>query len=99
LDVPIEIARRQEETQIPLKTAQDAMTFAAECMRIAFMQFLSAQGKALMGIGDLGEWKFYAAERFRGLLSCCSMAPARPIRRFRTRLRNESKLRWNVQEP
>jgi hypothetical protein len=60
----VEIARRQEETQIPLKVAQNAMTYAAEWMRIAFMQFLSREGKALMGIKDFGQWKFYAVELF-----------------------------------
>jgi hypothetical protein len=32
------------------------------------MQFLSSEGKALMGIHDFGEWKAYAIERFRGVL-------------------------------
>ena len=68
LDLAVEVARRQEETQIPLKVAQDAVLFTAEWMRIAFMQFLSAEGKALMGIHDFGEWKAYAIERFRGIL-------------------------------
>lgn len=31
------------------------MALAAEWMRIAFVQFLSAEAKALMGIRDLGE--------------------------------------------
>ena len=38
-------------------------------MRIAFMQFLSSEGKELMGIKDFGEWKHYAVERFRGTLN------------------------------
>jgi hypothetical protein len=37
LDTGIEVSRRAEETQIPLRVAQDAMTFAAEWMRIAFI--------------------------------------------------------------
>jgi hypothetical protein len=44
------------------------MTFAAEWMRIAFMQFLSAEGKGAMGIKDFGEWKHYAFERFKCIL-------------------------------
>jgi hypothetical protein len=68
LDLAVEVARRQEETQIPLKVALDAIVFAAEWMRIAFMQFLSSEGKALMGIKDFGQWKFYAVERFKGIL-------------------------------
>jgi hypothetical protein len=31
------------------------MTAATEWMRIAFMQFLSSEGQALMGIRDFGE--------------------------------------------
>ena len=69
LDIAIEVSRRsQEETQIPLKLAQDAINYAAEWMQIAFMQLLSSEGQALMGIRDFGEWKYYAFERFRSIL-------------------------------
>ena len=65
----VEVARRQEETQIPpLRQAQETVPYAAEWMRIAFMQFLSNQSEALMGIKDFGEWKHYAVERFCGIL-------------------------------
>jgi len=57
--------RRQEETEIPLKVGQDAVLAAAEWMRIAFMQFLSAEGIALMGIDNFCDEKAYAIERFR----------------------------------
>ena len=62
------MARRSEEEQIPLKKAQDAVLFAAEWFRIAFMQFLSSEAKPLMGIRDVGKWKAYAFERFKGIL-------------------------------
>jgi hypothetical protein len=68
LDLAVEVARRSEEEQLPKKKAQDAVTFVAEWLRIAFMQFLSSEGKALMGIRDFGKWKFYAVERFKGIL-------------------------------
>jgi hypothetical protein len=68
LDLAVELARRQEESQVPLRVAQDAMTAAAEWMRISFMQFLSSEGTTLMGIHNLGEWKQHAIERFRGVL-------------------------------
>jgi hypothetical protein len=42
LDLAVELARREAETQVPLRMAQDAMTAAAEWMRISFMQFLSS---------------------------------------------------------
>ena len=68
LDLAVEVARRQEETQIPLKTAEDSMTAAAEWMRIAFTTFLSSEVQGLVGIRDVGEWKAYAMERFKGIL-------------------------------
>jgi hypothetical protein len=37
-------------------------------MRIAFSIFLSSEGLALMGIRDVGEWKHYVIERFKGIL-------------------------------
>jgi hypothetical protein len=70
-----------------VKTAQDAMTFAAEWTRIAFTQFLSAEVKALVGIRDLGEWKFYAVKRFRGIPSLALHGAA--IHRFWTGLWND----------
>jgi hypothetical protein len=69
LDLAVELARRSEEAQISLRQAEEAMTAAAERMRIAFTQFLSSEGQALMGIRDFGEWKYYAIERFRGVLN------------------------------
>ena len=70
MDLAVEVARRQKETQIPpLRQAQETVPYAAKWMRIAFTQFLSSEGKALMGIKDFGEWKHYAVERFRGTLN------------------------------
>ena len=60
LDLAVEVARRQEETQIPLRVAADSMTFAAEWMRIAFMQFLSSESTGILGIRDIGELKVHA---------------------------------------
>ena len=37
-------------------------------LRIAFNQFLSSESPGLMSIKDLGEFKFAANERFKGLL-------------------------------
>ena len=68
LDLAVETARREAETQVPLRVAQAAQTAAAEWLRIAFIQFLSSEGKALIGIKDFGQWKFYAVERFKGIL-------------------------------
>ena len=68
LDLAIEMARRDAEEQVPKKLAQDISLFIAEWIRIAFAQFLSSEARSLMGIKDLGEFKAYAIERFRGIL-------------------------------
>jgi hypothetical protein len=68
LDLAVEVARRSEETQIPLRQAESVVLAVADWLRIAFMQFLSAEVRALMGIKDIGEWKFYAFGRFKGIL-------------------------------
>jgi hypothetical protein len=84
LDLAVETARREAETQIPLKVAESAITAAAEWMKLSFMVFLSSEGTALQGIRDFGEWKAYAIERFKGILTLtvknadktCSAIPA-----------------------
>ena len=68
LDLAVEVARRQEETQIPLKTAQDAVLAAAEWMRISFTTFFSSEGTAILGIKTVGELKAYVFDRFKGIL-------------------------------
>jgi hypothetical protein len=37
-------------------------------LRTAFEQFLGAESPSLMAMTDLGEFKFLAIERFRGIL-------------------------------
>jgi hypothetical protein len=54
---------------VPLRVAQEAQTAAAEWMRISVMQFLSSEALALMGIRDLGEFKAYFIDRFKGVLT------------------------------
>ena len=68
LDLAIEISRRAEETQIPLRQAEETATAIAEWLRIAFAQFLSSETQALMGIREIGEYKAYAFERFKGII-------------------------------
>jgi hypothetical protein len=57
LDLAVEVARRDAEEQIPKRLAQDVALHIADWLRIAFVQFLSAEAKPLMGICDVGEWK------------------------------------------
>lgn len=68
LDLAVEMARRDAEEQVPKRQAEEITLFAAEWLRIAFAQFLSAEGSTLMGIKNFGEWKKYAIERFKGIL-------------------------------
>jgi hypothetical protein len=66
LDLAVEVARREAETQVPLRTAQDAVTAVAEWLRIAIMQFLSAEAITLMSLKTVGEFKAYFLERLVG---------------------------------
>jgi hypothetical protein len=68
LDLAVEMARRDAEEQVPKKLAEELSLYTAEWLRIAFSQFLSSEGPTLMGIKELGEWKAYAIERFKGIL-------------------------------
>ena|ERR1700741_114696 len=68
LDLAVEVARRQEEVQIPLKMAQAAVLYAGEWMRIAITQFLSAEITSLVAIKDPNEFKAYFFSRFKGVL-------------------------------
>jgi hypothetical protein len=97
LDLAVETARREAETQVPLRVAQDATTFAAEWMRIAFMQFLSSEGVALMGIRDFGEWKAYAVDRFRGILNLTVSNADRTNSAIPDWAKSRIKTAWNVE--
>ena len=68
LDLAVETERRNAEEQVPKRQAEDISLHIAEWLRIAFAQFLSSESRSLMGIKDLGEFKAYAIERFRGIL-------------------------------
>src|ERR1700741_1937498 len=68
LDLAIEISRRSEEEQIAKRKAEEAVLFAAEWFRISFMQFLSSESTAILGIKEIGELKSYIVERFKGIL-------------------------------
>jgi hypothetical protein len=57
LDLAVEVARREAETQVPLRVAQDAVTATAEWLRISVTQFLSAESVTLMSFKTVGEFK------------------------------------------
>ena len=91
LDRELEISRRSAQERIPLKTAQDAVTFG-EWLRIWICVFLSSEGLTLAGgIKTVGDLKAYFFERFRGVMFLVLKNAERPIRRFPTGQRNGSK--------
>jgi hypothetical protein len=96
LDLAVEVARRQEESQVPLRTAEAAITAVAEWMRISVTTFLSSETISLMGIKDPGEFRSYFGQRFVGNLhlivksadKTCSAIPAWAKERIETA--------WNI---
>jgi hypothetical protein len=98
LDLAIEVSRRQEESSVPLRTACDVALYIADWLRIAFAQFLSSETNALMGIRDVGEWKYYAFQRFKGIIDSTvrnSLGTQSAIPDWAAERIKES---WNVQE-
>ena len=53
---------------MPMRQIEDIALQIATWLRLAFDQFLSSESPGLMAIKDLGEFKFAAIERFRGIL-------------------------------
>jgi hypothetical protein len=68
LDLAVETERRKSDEQVPKFLVEQIATLISAWLRISFAQFLSAESPGLMGIKDLGEFKFSAIERFRGIL-------------------------------
>src|SRR5262245_50798319 len=96
LDLAVETARREAETQVPLRVAQEAQTAAAEWMRISFTTFLSSEAQGLMALKDIGEWKAYAMERFHGILTMTmknSLKTRSPVPEWASRRISDA---WNV---
>ena len=68
-DREFEISRRAEEEMIPLKTAQDTVTFVSEWLRISITTSLSVEGMTLAGgFKTIGKLKSYFIERFKGIM-------------------------------
>src|SRR5258707_11135428 len=99
LDLAVEMARRDAEEQVPKKLAEEISLFISEWLRIAFTQFLSSESQTLMGIKELGEWKAYAVERFKGILDLTvksSLQTKSPIPDWAAAKVKEA---WNVHSP
>jgi hypothetical protein len=69
LDLAVEVERRKFDEQVPVLLVEQISTQISEWLRTAFTQFLSAESPGLMSIKDLGEFKFFAIEKFRGILN------------------------------
>ena len=99
LDLAVEIARRSELEQIPKKLGEDVALHISDWLRIAFCQFLSSEAQGLMAIRrDVGQWKYYAMTRFKGILDLVvrsSLKTNSPIPLWAAEKVQES---WNVQE-
>jgi hypothetical protein len=68
LDLAVETERRKSDEQVPKMLVEDFSRKISEWLRLSFERFLNAESPGLMGIKDLGEFKFSAIERFKGLL-------------------------------
>jgi hypothetical protein len=66
-------------------------------MRIAFMQFLSSEGKELMGIKDFGEWKHSTMERFRGFLNLAVAGADKTRSAIPDWVKERLKTAWNLE--
>jgi hypothetical protein len=77
LDLAVETERRKGDEQVPKFLVEQIATLISAWLRISFAQFLSAESPGLMGIKDLGEFKFSAIERFRGILHATVKASIR----------------------
>jgi hypothetical protein len=99
LDVSIDLARRQAETQISLRQAEDVVTYVAEWLRIAVTQFLSSETVPLMGIKTSGDFRAYFLERFAGVMHLT----IRNADKTRSAIPSWAKARietaWNIQLP
>ena len=96
LDLAVEVARRQEETQVPLKTAAAAVLATAEWMRIAFRTFFSSESQQMLGMKTVGELKAYAFERFRGILEMTIKAADKTNSPVPDWAKEQIKTGWNM---
>jgi hypothetical protein len=74
----VETERRNALEQIPMRQIEDISLQIATWLRLAFEQFLGSESPGLMAIKDLGEFKFSAIDRFKGLLQQ-ETCPSRPV--------------------
>ena len=80
-----------------MKSAQAAILACAEWFRIAFVQFLSAEATAILGIKEVGELKVYVMERFKGILDLTVKNAAKTNSAIPDWGKERIKEAWNVQ--
>ena len=68
LDLAVETERRTALEQIPMRQVSAVAIEISTLLRLSFEQFLGSESPGLMATTDLGEFKFLAIERFRGIL-------------------------------
>jgi hypothetical protein len=68
LDLAVETERRTALEQIPMGQVASVAIEISTLLRLAFEQFLGFESAGLMATTDLGEFRFLAIERFRGIL-------------------------------
>ena len=73
--------------------------YVAEWLRIAFAQFLSSESRSLMGIKDLGEFKLYAVDRFRGIVYAAVKASRKTNSPIPTWAEEQVRLVWDASTP
>lgn len=98
LDLAVEVARRQEETQIPLKVAEDAVLASAEWMRIAITSFLSSESVALTAFSDPREFKSYFFARFPGFVELVVKSADKTASAVPDWAKTRIKEAWNVRD-
>ena len=74
MDIAVLTERRQGGEQILKYLAEGISRQISEWLQAAFLQFLSSESPALMGIEGLGNFKFHAIEKFRETLHAVTIA-------------------------
>jgi hypothetical protein len=67
LDLAVETERRTALEQIPMRQIEAIAVQISTWLRTAFEQLVGSESPSLMGINDLGEFKAYSVERFKGM--------------------------------
>jgi hypothetical protein len=98
LDLAVELARRDQEQQVPKKLACDVALYISDWFRISFAQFLSSEANVILGLKDVGELKAHCFRQFVSILHLTvrnSLKTGSPIPDWAVEKIRES---WNVSD-